>query len=102
MKRSSAFKHLLENLVVDIKMCTVLTTDVIWVNTKVYSVNSEPTQISSRRVSSFKDLSALLNNSMVNLSEVLLIASTQFEVKIRNIYRNTRKIHIKIETELCL
>ena len=102
MKRSSAFKHLLEKLVVDIKMCTVFTTDVIRVNTKVYSATIKPAQTGSRRVSYFKDTSALLNNSVVNLSEVLLIASTQFEVKIRNIYRNTRKIHIKIETELCL
>ena len=102
MKRSSAFKHLLENLVVDIKMCTVFTTDVIRVNTKVYSATIKPAQTGSRRVSYFKDTSALLNNSVVNLSEVLLIASTQFEVKVRNIYRNTRKIHIKIETEVCL
>ena len=102
MKRISAFKQLLETLVVDIKICNVFTTDVIWVNTKVYSVTSKPTQTGSRRVSYFKDSSALLNNSVVNLSEVLLIASTQLEVKTRNIYRNTRKIHIKIETELCL
>ena len=102
MKRSSAFKHLLETLVFDIKMSTVLTTDVIWVNTKVYSVNSEPTQISSRRVSSFKDLSALLNNSMVNLGEVLLIVTTLLVVKTKHIYRNTRNILRTIKTEVCL
>ena len=102
MKRSSAFKQLLETLVVNIKMCIVFTTDVIWVNKKVYSVTIKQTQTSSRRVSYFKDSSALLNNSVVNLSEVLLIASTQLEVKTRNIYRNTGNIHIATETELCL
>ena len=92
----------METLVVDIKICNVFTTDVIRVNTKVYSATIKPTQTGSRRVSYFKDSSALLNNSVVNLSEVLLIASTQLEVKTRNIYRNTGNIHIAIETELCL
>ena len=32
-----------------------------WMNTKKYSVTSEPSQCSSRRVSSFKDSSTLLN-----------------------------------------
>ena len=45
-----------------IKMCTGFTTDVVWVNTKVYSVTNEPTQSSSGAVSSFTDSSALLNN----------------------------------------
>ena len=43
-------------------MCTGFTTDVAWVNRKVYSITREPNQSSSRRVSSFKDSSALLNN----------------------------------------
>ena len=60
----SDFKRLLETLLLTIKMCTGFTTatDVTWVNTKVWSVTSEPTQSSNRRVSSFKDSSALLNN----------------------------------------
>ena len=33
MKQSSAFKRLLETLLLAIKMCTGFTTDVIWVNT---------------------------------------------------------------------
>ena len=61
-KQSSAFKRLLETLLLAIEMCTVFTTDVTWVNTKVYSVTNEPAQSSNRRFSSFKDSSALLNN----------------------------------------
>ena len=49
-------------LLLAIKMCTGFTTDVVWVNTKVYSVTNEPTQSSSGAVSSFTDSSALLNN----------------------------------------
>ena len=41
-------------------MCTDFTTYIIWVNTKVCSFISEPTQSSTRRVSSFKDSSMLL------------------------------------------
>ena len=37
-------------LLLAIKMCTGFTTGVMWVNSKVYSVTSEPTQSSSRRV----------------------------------------------------
>ena len=61
-KQSSAFKWLLENLLLAIKMCTGFPTDITWVNTKVYSVFSKPAQSSSRCVSFFKDSSALLNN----------------------------------------
>ena len=50
------------------EMCTGFTTDVIWMNTKVYSVTSEPTYGSSRRIFSFKDASALLNNYVVSLT----------------------------------
>ena len=59
---SSAFKLLLETLLLALRVCTGFTTDVIWVNTKVYGVTGELTQSSSRRVSSFNDSSALLNN----------------------------------------
>ena len=52
-KQSSAFKQLLEALLLVIKMCTSFTKDVIWVNTKVSSVTSEPTQNSSRCILSF-------------------------------------------------
>ena len=83
-------------------MYTGFTRDVLWVNKKVYSVTSKPSQTSNRRVSSFKDSSALQNNSVVNLSEVALIVSTLLVEKNENIYRNTSKMHIKIETELCL
>ena len=31
-------------LLLAIKMCTGFTTDVVWVNTKVYSVTNEPTR----------------------------------------------------------
>ena len=79
-------------------MSTGFTTDVIWVNAKVYSVTSEPTQTTS----SFKHSSALLNNSVVNVSDVILIASTLLAVKTENIYRNTRKMHTTIETDLSL
>ena len=102
MKQSSAFKRPLETPLLAIKMCTGFTTDVIWVNTKVYSATSKPTQTSSRRLSSFKDSSALLNNLLVNLSEVLLIVTTLLVVKTKCINRNTRKMLITIETELCL
>ena len=46
------------------------TKDVKLVNTKVSSFTSEPTQNSSRRVSSFKDSSALLNIWVVNFTKV--------------------------------
>ena len=45
-----------------IRMCTGFTKDVVQVNTKVYSVTREPNHSSSRRVSSFKNSSVLLNN----------------------------------------
>ena len=35
-KQSSAFKRLLETLLLTIKMCTGFTTDALWVNRKVY------------------------------------------------------------------
>ena len=75
-------------------------------NIKVCSVNNEPTQSSSRHVSFFKDSSVLLNSANKQLSselrksEVLLIASTLVMVKAENIYRNIRKMHIMMETEL--
>ena len=56
------YKWHLETLLLAMKMCTGFTTDVVWVNTKMYGVTSEPTQSSSRGVSSFKDSSALLKN----------------------------------------
>ena len=43
-------------------MSAGFTTNVIWVNTRVCNVTSEPTQCSSKRVSSIKDSSAQLNN----------------------------------------
>ena len=46
------------------------TTDVMWVNTKLHSATSEPTQSSSRGVSSFTDSSALLNNWVVNFTKM--------------------------------
>ena len=55
-------KRLLETLLLAMKRCTGFTIDVIWVNKNVCSITSEPTQSSSRHISSFKDLSALLNN----------------------------------------
>ena len=62
----------------------------------------EPSQTSSRRVSSFKDSSALLNNYYDELhkSEVPLISSTRLVVTAENIFRNTIKMHKKMETEL--
>ena len=39
-----------------------ITTDVIWVKSKVCSVTSEPTQSSSKRVSSLQDSSVLLSS----------------------------------------
>ena len=54
-KQSSAFKQLLETLFLTIKKCTGFTIDVIWVNTKMCSVTSIPTQSSSRHISSLKD-----------------------------------------------
>ena len=68
----------LETLLFAIKMCTGFTTYVIWVNTKVYSVTSELTQSSSRRVSSFMDSSALLytynafENSLENATVIAI------------------------------
>ena len=58
--RVQPLKRVLETLFLAINKCTGSTTDVIWVNTKVCSVTSEPTQSSSRRVSSLKDSSMLL------------------------------------------
>ena len=49
-KQNSAIKLLLETLLFAIKMCTGFTIDVLWMNTKLCSVTSEPTQISSKRV----------------------------------------------------
>ena len=49
-----------ETLFLAIKKCTSSTTDVIWVNSKVCSVASEPTQSSSRRVSALKNSSVVL------------------------------------------
>ena len=63
----SAFKWLLETLLLAIKMCTGFTTDIIEVNTIVCSVTSEPTQRSSRRVSSFKDSLVLLTTEWNNM-----------------------------------
>ena len=60
-KQSSAIKQLLETLFLAIKMCTDFTTDVLNEH-NVSSAPSEPSQGSSRNVSSFKDSSALLNN----------------------------------------
>ena len=51
-------------------MCTGFTTDVAWVNRKVYSITREPNQSRSRHVSSFKDSSALLNNRVGNVTKV--------------------------------
>ena len=48
-------------------MCTGFTVDFIWMNTKVYSVTSEPSQSSSRRASSFKYSSALLNIYVISM-----------------------------------
>ena len=62
-KQNSAFKtafKLLNTLFLVIKKCTGFTTDVIWMNRKVCSFTSEPTQSNSRRVSSLKDSSVLL------------------------------------------
>ena len=51
-KQSSDFKRLLETQFLAINKSTGFNTDVIWMNTKKCSVTSEPTQNSSRRVSS--------------------------------------------------
>ena len=103
-KQSSTFKRLIETLLLAIKMCSGFTTYVIWMNTRFYSVTSEITQSSRRRVSSFKDLSALLNNWEVKFTkyEILLIPSTLLVLRAKNIYRNTSKMHITMETELSL
>ena len=54
-KMCSTLKQLLETtLLLVIKTCAGSTTDWIWVNKKVCSVTSEPSQSSSRRVSSFR------------------------------------------------
>ena len=75
-KQSSALKHLLETLLLGIKMCTGFTAYVIWTNTKVCSVINEPNQDSSRCVSFFKDSSALLN--------IWALLSTLLAVKAEN------------------
>ena len=47
--------------------------------------------------------SALLKlSAQLHISEVLLIASTLLLVKTENIYWSTRKMHITMETELCI
>ena len=85
------------------KMWTGFTTDVIWVNTRVYSVTSEPTQSSSRRFCPLRTHSATEQLSgELHKSEVLLIASTLLVVKTEIIYRNTREMHIMMQTDLCL
>ena len=43
-KQTSAFKRLLEILLLALKVCTGFTTDAMWVNTKLYSVTSKPTK----------------------------------------------------------
>ena len=58
--RAQPLKRLLKTLFLAIKKCTGFITDVIWMNTKVCSATSEPTQSSSRCVSSSKDSSVLL------------------------------------------
>ena len=70
---------------------------------KVCSVTSEPTQSSSRRVSSLKDPSVLLKlNGELHKSEDLLITSTLLVLKTENIYQNTSKMHMAMETEFSL
>ena len=49
-KQNSAIKLLLVTLLFAIKMCTGFTINVLWMNTKLCSVTSEPIQISSKRV----------------------------------------------------
>ena len=61
MKKLWYFEYYGIFLLLAIKMCAGFTTNVIWINTKVYNVTSEPSHNSSRRVSSFKDSSVLLN-----------------------------------------
>ena len=64
---------------------------------------SKPTQNSSKRVSSFIDASELLNiwvSGELYKSEFLLISSTLLVVKDKNIYQNTSKMHITMDTEL--
>ena len=53
--------HLLEVLLLTMGVCAGFVADVIWMSTGMCGVTSEPTQNSSRCVSSFKDSSALLN-----------------------------------------
>ena len=69
-KQSPTFKWRLETLLLTIKMCTGFTADAKWLNTKVYSVTSEPTKSSSRWISPFKDWSMLLNNWVMNFTKV--------------------------------
>ena len=75
-------------------------------NRKVCSVTIEPTNSSSKHASSFKDSSALLNTEQLSgelhMGEVFLIASTRLVMKTENIYQNTRKMHITMETEPCI
>ena len=59
--QSSFIKQCLETLFLAIKMCIGFTTDNIWMNVCCFSVTSEPSQGSSRNVSSFQDSSLLLN-----------------------------------------
>ena len=64
---------------------------------------SKPIQNSSKRVSSFIDSSELLNiwvSGELYKSEFLLISSTLLVVKDENIYQNTSKMHITMDTEL--
>ena len=72
-----------------IKMCTGYTTDVIWVNTKVYSATSEPTQTSRTHVSSFENSSALLKCIIATNSFMCVI--TIF--KLYNMEENCLMVH---------
>ena len=65
----------------------------------ITNVTNEPSQSSSRRVSSFKDSIEQLRDEL-HKSKVLLIASTLLVVKAENIYQNTIKIHKMLVTEL--
>ena len=78
METGSAFKQLLGTLLLPIKMCNGFTTDDIWVSTKVYSATEQ-------------------QSGELHQGEVLLIASILLGVKTKNIYQNTRKMHITMK-----
>ena len=59
-KGAQPLKRFSKTLFLAIKKYTGFTTDAIWMNTKVCSVTSEPTQSGNRRASSLKDSSVLL------------------------------------------